>query len=236
MVRRHVDGGDLDGRDLNGRDLDRCHVDRGDLDRCHVDRGDLDRCHVDRCHVDRGDLDRCHVDGCHLDRGGLAMTDRSDHRAGRSRPSRDGSGLEVMDQPPTTGRERPASATPHRRVNLLTGVVLVPLLLLIAPLFQGAVAFCDKGPWIFVMVTLGFVICEPLVFHIEARNEAVSFSPTDLPLAIGLLMLSPLTLVAARIVGSAILLIGWRRQPLFKFTLNLTAFTTETLVAVAVFR
>jgi diguanylate cyclase (GGDEF)-like protein len=127
-------------------------------------------------------------------------------------------------------------SSPRRRVNLLTAVILVPLVLVIAPLFEGAVPFCDKGPWVFVLITAGFVICEPLVFHIEARNEAVSFSPTDLPLAIGLLMLSPLSLVAARIIGSAILLIGWRRQPLFKFTLNLTAFTTETLVAIAVFR
>ncbi len=137
-----------------------------------------------------------------------------------------------------TTNERPGAGppTPRQRVNLLTGVVLVPLLLLIAPLFEGAIPFCDKGPWIFVMITAGFVVCEPLVFHIEARNEAVSFSPTDLPLAIGLLMLSPLALVAARVVGSAILLIGWRRQPLFKFTLNLTAFMTETVVAIAVFR
>ena len=85
-------------------------------------------------------------------------------------------------------------------------------------------------------MAIGFVIAEPLVFNIEARNEAVSFSPTDIPLAIGMLLLSPLSLVAARIVGSAILLVVWRRQPLFKFTLNLTAFIAETLIAIAVFR
>jgi len=55
-------------------------------------------------------------------------------------------------------------------------------------------------------------------------------------LAVGLLMLSPLTLVAARIVGSAILLFTWRRQPLFKVTLNLAAFTAETVIAAVMFR
>ncbi len=126
--------------------------------------------------------------------------------------------------------------SPRSRVGALSAVVLAPAVLLLTTVLAGAVPFYDRGPWPLVMVTLGFVICEPLVFHVEARNEAVSFSPTDLPLAIGLLMLSPLHLVAARIVGSAILLVIWRRQPLFKFTLNLTAFTAETLIAAAVFR
>ncbi|MGI9612870.1 MAG: diguanylate cyclase domain-containing protein, partial [Acidimicrobiales bacterium] len=115
-------------------------------------------------------------------------------------------------------------------------VVLPPTLLLLLPFAHNDESFREIGPWAVVVVIIGFLVAEPLVFNIEARNEAVSFSPTDIPLAIGMLLLSPLSLVAARIVGSAILLVIWRRQPLFKFTLNLTGFTAETLIAVTVFR
>ena len=109
----------------------------------------------------------------------------------------------------------------RRQVARLSTSVLVPAIVLLVFGLLDAEPFYDPGPWTIVLLTIGFVICEPLVFHIEARNEAVSFSPTDLPLAVGLLVVSPIALVAARIVGSAVLLFTWRRQPLFKFTLNL---------------
>jgi len=145
--------------------------------------------------------------------------------------------LELMMTGPTRGgRVHGALASPRLRVSLLSTSVLAPMLLLLIPMSHRSEPFCDIGPWALVLVTIGFLIAEPLVFNIEARNEAVSFSPTDIPLAIGMLLLSPLSLVAARIVGSAILLVAYRRQPLFKFTLNLTAFTAETLIAIAVFR
>ncbi len=124
----------------------------------------------------------------------------------------------------------------RRQVARLSTSVLVPAIVLLVFGLLDAEPFYDPGPWTIVLLTIGFVICEPLVFHIEARNEAVSFSPTDLPLAVGLLVVSPIALVAARIVGSAVLLFTWRRQPLFKFTLNLTAFTAETVIASLLFR
>ncbi len=126
--------------------------------------------------------------------------------------------------------------SPHNQVALLAVAVLIPTLLVLAALPGRDVSYVDKG-WLIAPIVLAmFVASEPLVFHVEARNEAVSFSPTDLPLALGLLMLSPLTLVAARIVGAGIGLLIWRRQPLFKLTLNLSAFASETLIAVLVFR
>ncbi len=127
-------------------------------------------------------------------------------------------------------------ATPEQRVSLLALGTLAPTLLLLAAMPQRNIAYYDKGFWLFLLVTAMFVAAEPLVFHVEARNEAVSFSPTDLPLALGLLMLSPLSLVAARLLGSGLGLLIWRRPPLFKLTLNLTAFAAETLIAVLVFR
>ena len=101
-----------------------------------------------------------------------------------------------MSEPVAPGESESSwFSSPRQRVDLLSIAVLVPLVL-IAPSWAGAASFVETGPWVFVLITLGFVVGEPLVFHIEARNEAVSFSPTDLPLAIGLLMLSPLSLLS----------------------------------------
>ncbi|MEM9465549.1 MAG: bifunctional diguanylate cyclase/phosphodiesterase [Actinomycetota bacterium] len=132
--------------------------------------------------------------------------------------------------------DQDAFETARRQVGRLSTSALAPAIVLLLVVLGDAEPFYDPGPWTVLALALGFVICEPLVFHIEARNEAVSFSPTDLPLAIGMLVVSPVALVAARIVGSAVLLVAWRRQPLFKFTLNLTAFTAETVIAALLFR
>jgi diguanylate cyclase (GGDEF)-like protein len=128
------------------------------------------------------------------------------------------------------------SGWPRFKVGLFTAAVLIPILLLLAALPDVTVPFSSGSTWMILLITAGFVVSEPLVFHVEARNEAVSFSPTDVPLAFGLLILSPLALVAARLVGAAIGLIIWRRPPLFKLNLNLVAFTAETLIAMAIFR
>ncbi len=94
----------------------------------------------------------------------------------------------------------------------------------------------DGGPWVVLLVAAGFLVAEPLVFHIEARNEAVSFSPTDLPLAYGMLFVSPVALVVARILAGALGLVVWRRQPPFKLAFNVSVYAAETMIAVLVFR
>ncbi len=94
----------------------------------------------------------------------------------------------------------------------------------------------DLGWWPMPLVLVGFVLSEPLVFHIEARNEEVSFSPSDLPLALGLLTIAPLHLVAIRILGAGLGLLIWRRPPPFKLGANLASFSAEVAVAGVVLR
>ncbi len=131
-------------------------------------------------------------------------------------------------------------ASPQSRSWLLSISAAGSAVLLLAGLPGSLVghtgALFDHGIWIVAVVFVGFIISEPLVFHVEARNEAVSFSPSDIPLALGLLTLSPLVLVLVRVVAATIALIRWRRPPPFKLALNLAAFTVETVVAVVVFR
>jgi diguanylate cyclase (GGDEF)-like protein len=119
---------------------------------------------------------------------------------------------------------------------MLTGVMLVAFLGLLALTPRPSLAISEHGGWLILALTAAFCVSERLVFHVESRNEAVSYSPTDIALAIGVLTLAPVALLAARLVGAGVGLVLWRRQPLYKFTFNLTVFATETLVAVVLFR
>jgi diguanylate cyclase (GGDEF)-like protein len=87
-----------------------------------------------------------------------------------------------------------------------------------------------------VALVAAFTVSERLIFHVEARNEAVSYAPTELALAVGLLFVHPGELLVARLVGATIGMLIWRRPPLFKLLFNLAHFALETVLAVAVLR
>ena len=120
-------------------------------------------------------------------------------------------------------------------VALSVALAAASLVALLATPDTGS-ALRDGGPWVVLLVAAGFFVAEPLVFHIEARNEAVSFSPTDLPLAYGMLFVSPVALVVTRVVAGAVGLVVWRRQPPFKLALNVAVYAAETMAAVLLFR
>jgi len=87
--------------------------------------------------------------------------------------------------------------------------------------------------WVFVPA---FMLTEALIFHIEIRQEAHSFSLSELPLVIGFFFASPLALVVGRLLGHLIYLVLVRRQALLKLLFNLSSFAAETSVAILVFR
>ncbi len=131
---------------------------------------------------------------------------------------------------------RATGFSPHHRVMVLAASMLVPIAILLLVIPGPADAFGSERLWLVPALVVGFALSERLVFHIEARAEAVSYSPSDLPLALGVLMVSPVVLVASRIVGAGIGLLAWRRPPPFKLLFNLTTFSLETLIVVALFR
>ncbi len=138
----------------------------------------------------------------------------------------------MPDRPSPTGL-----ASPRVRVGLLAAFLLAFDLVLLASVPGPTTALVGSHPTaVAVVVAVAFALSERLVFHIEARNEAVSYSPSDLPLALGLLALSPVAFVGARLAGAAAGMVLWRRPPLFKFAFNLSVFTAESLIAVVLFR
>ena len=91
----------------------------------------------------------------------------------------------------------------------------------------------DQLPWWVFAACFG--LAEVLVFHIEVRREAVSFSLSEIPLTLALFFASPFGLVAGRLVGEALLLALYERQQVRKILINLSVFFAECVTAVTVF-
>ncbi|MGB5756112.1 MAG: EAL domain-containing protein [Acidimicrobiales bacterium] len=84
-------------------------------------------------------------------------------------------------------------------------------------------------PWL-VVAALFFVV-EATAFHIEIRRETHTLSLSGLPLLLGLLSLTPASLVAARLVGSGVALVFIRRRTGLKLGWNSALYTLETSTA-----
>ena len=81
-----------------------------------------------------------------------------------------------------------------------------------------------------------FVLGDTFVFHLEIREEAHSFTLSELPLVVGLFFASPWAIIVGRILGEAIYFGIRRRQAPIKLIFNLSMFLVETAAAVVVYR
>jgi diguanylate cyclase (GGDEF)-like protein len=88
-------------------------------------------------------------------------------------------------------------------------------------------------PWWLLAACFG--LAEVLVFHIEVRRDAITFSLSELPLTLALLFASPMALVVGRLVGEAAVLTLRERQQPRKVLTNLAVFLAETTTALVVF-
>ena len=77
------------------------------------------------------------------------------------------------------------------------------------------------GVGVWLAFALAFAATEAYVVHINVGRHAHSFSFTEIPTVVGLLLLSPGPLLAARLGGGALALVVVRRQPPMKLALNL---------------
>jgi diguanylate cyclase (GGDEF)-like protein len=80
-------------------------------------------------------------------------------------------------------------------------------------------------------LVIAFGVAESMIIHIEFRREVHSISMAEMPLVIGLLLVAPNQLVAARLVGAFVSLVFHRRQINKKLAFNLSNFALETAVA-----
>jgi diguanylate cyclase (GGDEF)-like protein len=92
------------------------------------------------------------------------------------------------------------------------------------------------GWWAWVTVVLLFGLFEYLVFNVEFREEAISFSLSEIPTALALVFLSPAGALLARLPISLLVLLVVRRNAPYKLAFNLSMFSAELLLSIELFR
>src|SRR5215204_1066131 len=92
------------------------------------------------------------------------------------------------------------------------------------------------GWWAFIAVVLLYGLCECVVFNVEFRNEAISFSLSEIPTALALVFLSPPGALLARLPISLLVLMVIRRNPPYKLAFNISLFAIELLLSIELFR
>ena len=128
----------------------------------------------------------------------------------------------------------PRRVTTHR-VWLLTGGIALLAAALAVPV--AAMPPLDppvRIPW-WVLVPAVY-LAELGVIHFKFREDAHSFSMSEIPLVLGLFFADPLGLLAAQLIGNAAALGLTRRQPAVKLGFNLAQFSLQAIVALLVFR
>ncbi|HVL32642.1 MAG TPA: ATP-binding protein [Actinomycetota bacterium] len=106
---------------------------------------------------------------------------------------------------------------------------------LLATLGLDTPAYASAPQLSWLVVAGLFLICEIFVINFPFRREALTLSLSEIPLVIGLFFLSPLELVGAQILGSAIALTAHRRQEAKKWLYNLAHFAIGATVASELF-
>jgi diguanylate cyclase (GGDEF)-like protein len=105
---------------------------------------------------------------------------------------------------------------------LLTAVLLVPLALRMPP------GRSELGLFGFYLAVL--VMAQATVLHFEVRRHGFALNVTELPLLLALLFLSPVMVVAARVLAVVIVQI-WQRYTLVRMVYNLATVAIATTVA-----
>jgi len=125
---------------------------------------------------------------------------------------------------------------PQRRVMILVAAMSAVAAGLMASIPEFDEALRPTGLWIVVTIAVMFGLSEWSVFHFEFRKEAISFSLSEVPLALALVFVAPGPAFAARLLGSIAVLAIARRPPLYKSLFNTALFAVEVAVAYAIFR
>ncbi|MFQ5516828.1 MAG: putative bifunctional diguanylate cyclase/phosphodiesterase, partial [Acidimicrobiia bacterium] len=95
-----------------------------------------------------------------------------------------------------------------------------------------------QGPfhlnWLLMIPLVYFA--ELAVVHIQFRENAHSFSMSEVPLVVGLFFVDPAGLIAAQFIGNALAFGVGRRQSPVKASFNVAQFTLQAALGVIVFR
>jgi diguanylate cyclase (GGDEF)-like protein len=122
-----------------------------------------------------------------------------------------------------------------QKIALLTGVVAATAATLFVVVVQqlSAASTALNLPW--VLWAAAFAVSEVLIVHVQWKRESHTFSLSDLVLAAGLALAAPGQLVLAQVVGTAVVLVLYRRQRGLKLAFNTAQFALTSCMAVLAF-
>ncbi|MFP5489545.1 MAG: putative bifunctional diguanylate cyclase/phosphodiesterase [Acidimicrobiia bacterium] len=122
------------------------------------------------------------------------------------------------------------------RVGALTVAMLAAATLFVLAIPDPFEPTVDTDWWFVVVIALSFGLLETAVFNVMFRRHGISFSLSEIPLALSLVFISPLLAIAVRWSCSAPVLVLRRRNRGAKLAFNLTLFVFELMLAYLVFR
>ena len=160
-------------------------------------------------------------------------------RADNTRGIGNGGGGTTVGSQESQGTARSRRPLSRRAQNLCIAALTVALLALAGWLMPGLV---DLPPYLshvalpWWAMALAFAATDVFVLNVQARRETQTISLSEIPLVLGLYFASPLALIVGRALGSAAAMIGYRRSPPLKITVNLALILSETAIAIALFR
>ena len=111
--------------------------------------------------------------------------------------------------------ERATAHRPMAKIAIIAAAMLAMAAAMHAPIANAA-PLVSPAPFPAIALPILFLAAEACVVHIHVRRQAHTLSLTEAPLVLGIVFFSPLTVVLARLVGSALALIAGRRQPPIK--------------------
>ena len=97
-------------------------------------------------------------------------------------------------------------------------------------------ALVDSPRWTPVVVFAFFVAAQFAVFHVEFRGHAVAWSPSEIPLVLGLVLLSPVVLAATWVVAAGASIFFTHRPPWFKHGINASSILAQVALASTLIR
>src|SRR6185436_1815156 len=145
----------------------------------------------------------------------------------------------VMAGGTDAGRESSRSAAARRRPSPVAGVVVFSGCLAALALagYSTIVGRLDpipapfRIPWI--VLAAGFAVADLMAIHIEIGDDAHSFTLSEVPLVIGMMLCTPSGVVLGRVAGAFIVLAVIQRQRPLKLAFNLPLAALESVCAVA---
>ena len=98
----------------------------------------------------------------------------------------------------------------------------------------GSVSVESRPPWVIGALFAAFLVAESTLIQVEFRKQSNMITLSEIPLVVGLFLVSPAALVAVRVLAVAAVS-GWQRRNPVKTVFNMALTGAEVVVAAAIF-